>query len=585
VLKLILKKIWPPCLIIFLGVIIYYNTLNNSFHFDDRAIFDVDAIMTFRLAEIFRFFPTRFIGYLTFAVNYHLGGRNVLGYHVFNILTHIGSAILVWWFIKLIYSALKKGKKSIPRHPDLVALFGALIFLSHPIQTGAVTYIYQRSASLAAFFYIFSVCLYLKTRVSQLEGASRLKWLSSYVLSFLFCLMSMFTKENAVTLPLAIVLVEFCFFKGEGRFKKIYVMPFVIALLIIPGLFFYYKATPTAVSLQVMADTPVSSLHYLLTECRVMITYLRLLIIPINQNLDYDYPVTGSIMHIPTIISILVIIAFILAAFKLYNKHRLISFSIFWFFLTLLPESTVIPLSDVIFEHRLYLPMAGYCIFLTVLVYYFLGRKSITAMVIILALLVNWYAILTYTRNLDWRDNLTLWGDTIRKSPGKARPYFNRGVAQQENKKALEDLDKALTLYYQQINEKNDYSEDYDKLLKSDHGYAKAFNFLGVKFVEINLVAHATDLFKRAIKIDPSNIQYYTNLCAAYGELNKFKEAIEVADKAIEMYPNSAATHYNLSVVYYLNNQHDLAIKHLEIATQLGFSADPEFVAKLKKAR
>ena len=120
----------------------------------------------------------------------------------------------------------------------------------------------------------------------------------------------------------------------------------------------------------------ISPMHYLLTQFRVMVTYIRLVFLPVNQNLDYDYPIFKSIFEFPVLISFLFLIFILFSAKRLFSKYRLVSFSIFWFFLTLLPESSLFPIHDVIFEHRLYLPLVGYSMFLVSSVYYLLGKNS-----------------------------------------------------------------------------------------------------------------------------------------------------------------------------------------------------------------
>ena len=118
-------------------------------------------------------------------------------------------------------------------------------------------------------------------------------------------------------------------------------------------------------------------LHYFLTEFRVMFTYIRLAFLPINQNLDYDYPIYKNIFEFPVLSSILFLIAVLYCAKRLFPKYRLLSFSIIWFFVTLLPESGSYALGDVIVEHRLYLPLAGYSLFLVSSMCYLGGKNRI----------------------------------------------------------------------------------------------------------------------------------------------------------------------------------------------------------------
>ena len=365
--------------------------------------------------------------------------------------------------------------------------------------------------------------------------------------------------------------------------------PFLLSLLIIPLTFLLTKSVDVAQMHRIPEPSGhISPIIYLLTQVRVIATYLRLLLSPINQNVDYDYPIAKSLFQLPVLASGLLLLLLISAAVRLARDYRITSFSILWFFLTLLPESSIIPIRDVIFEHRLYLPMAGYSIFLASAIYYCVGKKAVIRMTLILIMIVSWYALLAYARNLVWTNDLTLWEDTARKSPDKARPYFNRGIAyvnEKAYKNAFADFDKSLMLNYKQIGEVQDYAGIYKKLIMSKHGYAELANFMGAKYAEISLFEQAIRLFKIAIGIYPSKAEYLTNLCAAYGDLKRFKEAVKAGEAAVGLDQNSAGAHYNLAVAYYFDNQRPLALNHLGTATKLGFTPDPVFIAKLNKTQ
>jgi len=154
-----------------LGLIIYSNTLYSPFHFDDiNSIPTNPSIKNLsNLKAIWDFWPTRFITYLTVALNYHFSHLRVFAYHLFNLIVHTLSAVLVWWLVLLTFSTpLIKGQK-IARHASHIAFFVSLVFVTHPIQTQAVTYIIQRATSLASLFYLASLSLYAKSRLLELE--------------------------------------------------------------------------------------------------------------------------------------------------------------------------------------------------------------------------------------------------------------------------------------------------------------------------------------------------------------------------------------------------------------------------------
>ncbi|MBI4838692.1 MAG: hypothetical protein HY806_06030, partial [Nitrospirae bacterium] len=187
------------------------------------------------------------------------------------------------------------------------------------------------------------------------------------------------TKEIAFTLPIIIVLYEFMFFDGKIKKRILYLIPLLLTILIIPLAYMESgKSTGDLISdLSETArlQTEMSRMDYLFTQCRVIVTYIRLLFLPVNQNLDYDYPVYHSFLNPNVFLSFLfLMVIFCIGVYLLYRSRithylsvcnaqavtlRITAFGILWFFVTLSVESSVIPIVDVIFEHRVYLPSIG----------------------------------------------------------------------------------------------------------------------------------------------------------------------------------------------------------------------------------
>ena len=390
-----------------LGLVIYSHTLSSSFHFDDHLsiVSNLKIRNIFNLKAIFNFWPTRFITYLSLALNYRLEHLNVFGYHLFNLLVHLASAALVWQLTLLTLSTQALKDDRVSRKPLLIAFFTALIFLTHPIQTQGVTYIIQRATSLATLFYLASLTLYAKARLT--EGKKQTQ--PYYLASLTTAILAMFTKEMTITLPLMILLYEFCFLKGEKKLNLKYLIPLLATFFIIPLTMLLTKSVNISkMHLNSELAPSISPIHYFLTQLRVMVTYLRLLILPINQNLDYDYPVFRSLLELPVLLSTILIGILIFTAIKVFQKHRIISFAIFWFFLTLLPESSFIPIRDLVYEHRLYLPMFGFSLFLVYTIYYLTDTRNLRLAVALLSAIVIAYSVLTYSRNFVWKDEISL---------------------------------------------------------------------------------------------------------------------------------------------------------------------------------
>ncbi|MBI5639931.1 MAG: tetratricopeptide repeat protein [Nitrospirae bacterium] len=501
-------------------------------------------------------FKMRYVGFLTLALNYRLHGLEVAGYHIFNLVLHIVNALLVYWFFSLTFNTpyLREEKfcEGNNQLQFVVPFFSAALFLVHPVQTQAVTYITQRFASLATMFYLLSICAYIKwrflTRYSDASPHEKKRMTITgpvfYGASMIFSVLAMKTKEISFTLPLCIALYEYFFFEGQARKRLVYLIPFILTMFIIPvGLM---GADITAGGLiaavnEATVSLPAISRHdYLLTEFRVIVTYIRLLFFPLNQNLDYDYTIYYSFYHPAVMLSCLILVAMLSSAlYFLYVSRyatrllRLIAFGIFWFLITISVESSVIPTRDVIFEHRLYLPTIGAFVAMTTAFFSIwykhntrqrsVGNEFVALFSIILVL----FCVITYERNAVWLDEISLWQDVIRKSPNKARGFNTLG-ATFANK---QDFDTAIGLFEKAITIAPDESQAYNNLaliyfLKGDRD--KAFN-----------------LYTKAIAGTPKISSAYNNRGVINYSRGNFADAIEDYDKAIEIDPNYSDALFN----------------------------------------
>lgn len=378
------KHVIAVCLIAASTLLVYSNTFHSTFHFDDvEQIVENSKIKDLgNLREILN--GQRGVAVATFAVNYAIGGLNVFGYHLVNILIHIINGILVYFLIFLTLSLIKNppfskgGAGGFDGWSSRIALYVALIFAVHPVQTQAVTYITQRMESLASLFYLLGLLLFISGARARSFFTTSLLYcgvLASYILGFK-------SKEIVITLPAILFLYDLYFISSgnvKGLLKRwpLYLSLFILLLYLasktmvpadavnaIKGDAFSDVTNATA-GFAVKEITPG---QYLLTQFNVIMTYLRLLILPVEQNLDYDYAVSRSLFELRTLLSFIGVVSILSAAVYLFmrpvswiTRHgRIISFFILWFFIILSPTSSFIPIQDVIFEHRVYLPSVGF---------------------------------------------------------------------------------------------------------------------------------------------------------------------------------------------------------------------------------
>ena len=389
--------------------LVYSNTFYASFHFDDAQ----NIVENYSIRNLGNWIDIirghRGVAMLTFAINYAMGGLNVVGYHIVNLVIHITNGILVYFLIFLTLNRIDSFKVIAKK----IAVYTALLFAVHPIQTQAVTYIVQRMESLASMFMLIGLLLFIKGTETS-KTASRVLLYGAAVVSYLLGFKS---KEIAITLPAIIILYDYCFL-SEGNLKKlvsrwpIYGVLLVILVFLAAPTFTGLQETPgEAVSagfgVQGITSNPqntpgevvsagfgvqgITPKEYLFTQFNVLIYYITLLFVPVNQNLDYDFPVSkglfevpvvnpGTVLNIPlpppivSLIILLAIIGFALYLFthnasRITNHGRLIAFFILWFFIILSPTSSFIPIIDVIFEHRLYLPSVGFFVLFSLAFY------------------------------------------------------------------------------------------------------------------------------------------------------------------------------------------------------------------------
>jgi hypothetical protein len=545
-------------IIVILGILIYSNTFNIPFVFDDiYNITHAPGIKDIRnFFNLQSMYGSRHIGLLTFALNYKLHGLNVVGYHIFNLFIHLLNALLVYWLVILTFRtpyASAYLQKDVLKTSDpyrWIPLFTALLFVSHPVQTQAVTYIVQRFASLATLFYLVSLVTYIKARGSDSSKKARYAFFAASIIS---AVLAMRTKEIAFTLPVMVLLYEFMFFQGDIKKRMLYLLPLLPLLLTMFIIPLSMMRSTGAIGIdeitKIAGSVDVSRWDYLNTQFRVIVTYIRLLFFPVNQNFEYDYPIYRTFFTPPVFLSFLVLLGvFCWGIYLLYRSYksdkanccwcRLIAFGIFWFFVTLSVESSIIPIEDIIFEHRLYLPSVGFSMaFMSGIVFIYVrlaNRTKVVAKIFlpVMILMVFSLSLTAYARNMIWRDEVTLWEDVLKKSPNKARPHYNLGVAYQRQGR----FDGAIREYQTAIN------------LNPNH--AKAYSNMGAVYHQQERLDDAIREYQTAIKLKPDYVDTHYNLGLAYHKQGRLDDAIREYQTAIKLKPDYADAHRHLEWAY-----------------------------------
>ncbi len=514
-------------LILFLGLLVYSPSLFADFVFDDySAIVENPFIRIFNLRDLWRYDPSRFLTNLTFGINYLLGGVNVVGWHLVNIILHAVAAFLTYRLMKLTFETPLMKKSVLQPQAEKMAVTGALLFLLHPIQTQAVIYIVQRSTLLATVFYLAALIYYLWAR---LEGKG-----SFYIKAVGWGYLAMLSKPLSLTLPLIIVVYEFCFFEIEKKLdiRRAVAFSFLsLILIIIPfGLLGFSNLN----QLVLEGHQHISWIVRLTTQPNVLLTYIRLLFFPVHLNLDYDYPAVYSLLNFHSLAALLMIGGILGIAVHAFKKERLVTFGILWFFLTLLPV-IIFPLEDIIFEHWLYLPSYGFVLVVVTSVFQLNFRRKMRNAII--AGILGGLTLLTCQRIFVWKDPIVLMQDGVKKSPRKPRAHNNLGFA------------------YLRKGQYEKAEASFKKAIDLNPEYIVAQNNLASVYYEQNRLPEAKDIFERLVKFYPEYLDPYLNLAFIYQYLGEEEKSYRYFAFILERQPFNSAAHIGLGNIYQKNRR------------------------------
>lgn len=398
----------------------------GDFHYDDiSTILENSHLDGWRTFVGHLDHMVRPVLYATFLFDRSVYGTNPAGYHLLNLLLHMGSGLLIY----LIFTRAEKENDS------LIPFWIALLFLIHPIATETVTYISGRASGLMTFFYLFAFFLYIK--VSEHSDAVKLRWLylSGSVLSLV---LSLGSKETAVTFPLALLLWDLLMRRLKGPSLRSAILsghlPFWIVLLLAAT---WASVHPRYTALAQFSFTLRPFWDNALSELHGIAYGLVLFFTPWNQNFDHHLPEFHSLFQWPLPLDLLLLSGTVAIGLFSWRRHPLVAFGLGWFFLQLLPIS-LIPRNDLLSERNLYLPSIG--LFLAIVALGSLSTQRFStvlprpgifrfASMGLAAVAVLALCFFTYQRNQLYQDRLSLWSDAVLKSPAKARPHNNLGYA------------------------------------------------------------------------------------------------------------------------------------------------------------
>jgi len=538
------------------GLAAYSNSLHGPFLFDDAvSITQNPSICSlWRLDRVLM--PVERLDYyrpvlnFSLALCYGIGGLDVAPYHVFNLGIHLAAALTLFGLTRRTLLLLPHD------HPlreasTALALVVSLLWMLHPLQTESVTYVIQRCEAMAGLCCLLSLyCVVRGATSSRAWG-----WYGGAVTA---CLLGMGSKEATAVVPLLVLLYDRIFLACSWRevWQKRWGLYAALALtwgMLVPSVLVSRSSQSAR-----MGDA-VTSWEYARTQFGVVVHYLRLSFWPADLCLDYQWPVAQSAGEIVPPAALLgALLAVVLGVLWKRPKWGFLGV---WFCLAIAPSSSVIPIPDLAFEHRMYLPLAPLAA-AAVLGGYVAGwtliqrKPALSALarlssVCLVAGIVAVLGILTYLRNEDYQSELRMWQDTVAKAPNNYRAHNNLGRALVHEGRVAEAFGH------------------YDKALEINPEYSETNFNLGLLLVQLGRFAEAIPRLQQNLKINPDDIETHLNLGVAFARQDRIEEAIGHYRKALEIDSRYAPAHNNLGNLLLRQGRVDQAVDCYRAAVEI----------------
>lgn len=568
-------------LIIILGFGIYGKSLKGDFIWDDmRLVRDNVYIRSWVfLPRIFTndmgrgagitYTYYRPIPVLTFMLGYHLWGLEVMGYHLTSVLIHVLVSISLFYFVKLIF------------RDKILAFLSGIIFVTHPAHTEVVMWISARQDSLAFLFMLQCFIFYVRSLEKKGTGNCILM-LVSFVLALL-------SKEYCLMLPVLVLVYHYVFrqkldlkvFLGIVAVSAVYVWARLVFL--VP-----WRLSPA----------PTTLIQRLPGMFAAITGYIKLMIFPVSLHADYGNPLFGF-GHPAVIGGVIITVLFLGYAFKNRDNDKVALFSILWFFVTLAPVSNIYPMVFYMAERWFYVPSAGFCILMAVLLRRLYRREKLKVLATgLISGLIIFYSFFTLRQGKYWDNQVDFYKRIIQFEPDNHRAYNNLGNAYRQKgmagetiasyKKSLQIEPSSARTYanlgFVYLHEGN-YEmaqEMFEITMKLEPSSAEPYNNMGLLFLVRGKEEEAIAMFNKAIETDPRYKEPYYNLGRFYRRKGDADRAIDFYKKVLEIDPYYAPAHNSLAVLYYYKKEIALAIRHCDRALELGYKVHPEFLEILK---
>lgn len=431
---------------------LYRQALAGAFIFDDGTAVVHNWAMLFRLWGTL-LTSNRPLTNVSYVLNHALGGLSPWGFHLVNVLVHAANGLLVYVLVRLLLQLPRLGARYGDSH--WAALAVSALFLAHPLQTEVAAYVASRGDGLAAFFVLgatIGVALALRWDAAPTWSAAARAAAAASVLC------GVLSKESGAVAPLLLFLLDWAAVGGRATtvLRRHWMFYSVLgAGWALPALIFI--SHPEYALSAGFGFSRIMPLQYLYTQPGVILHYLRLVVVPYGQVMDYDWPLATQLMTPEVLLPGGLVLIALIGTLLAWRRRPLHSLCALWFFINLAPTSSVVPIADLIAERRMYLALLGVLGLLALLVAdgAQLARQRVAREVVswsiaaVVGLALATCAVLTWQRNLLWRSPELMWQDSLAKAPGNPRIHANLGTIYSQRGQlgpAREHLERALQL-------------------------------------------------------------------------------------------------------------------------------------------
>ena len=599
----------PPIILSFLTTLFYAPSIRYDFQFDDIAnIKKLFLIRHYTIGKLF-FTGPRWISYWLNSVHYSINEFNPISYRIGNLIIHLISGVLVFF---ILFTALRhlKQKNFFTKNYFSISFLTSLLFLLHPVQTQTVSYVIQgQLEGLAGLCILGMTFFFLK---ASYANTNTKKYLYIFLL-FIVAIFSCGTKEIAIISPAMLLLVDW-FLVAQGNWKSLKKRLYIhipLALLVF-SIYIYFlkpKFFTDILGLQRIARNNPGNIitqnimekitpgMFLRSQFKVILHYLWMFIYPLGISVEYDWVLSKSFFAPDCIFPFiaLLIISFLIIKLLIKNRASIIAFGALWFFLAILPRSSIIPSPELLVDYKTYTASFGWLFLIASFLIFVIQKiknkiihpkktshglpkeltqklpgkpfhtipdtihKSPPYWTIAASLLIAISAgFLTMQRNTIWRSGLEFWGDMVKKAPGKARTYNNYGVElSQEGAKLVEKTKNprdSAPFYKKSI-------PHFKKAIQMDRKYPDPWNNLSVAYASLGELDKAIDALKESIRIYPYHPETYNNLASFYIQKNDLNQAEKLLKTAIRLRPYYGKAHFNMGRVFFTRGQKEEAWK------------------------